>query len=120
MLKYFWPNFELPICAEFRNQTVFVGCVNVPLVYFMWVREYYRGKYHCTVDLLFDWFGISCMSTDNFCFYLQNKLIPTGQTRGQRYSDTSPFCIPCMGTLQRDENLKKESACINRLFLFMK
>jgi hypothetical protein len=26
------------------------------------------GKYHCTFDLLFDWFGISCMTTDNFCF----------------------------------------------------
>jgi hypothetical protein len=23
------------------------------------------GKYHCTIDLLFDWFGISCMTTDN-------------------------------------------------------
>ncbi len=22
-------------------------------------REYQREKYHCTVDLLFDWFGIS-------------------------------------------------------------
>jgi len=31
------------------------------------------GKYHCTVDLLFDWFGISCMTTDNCCFYLQNR-----------------------------------------------
>jgi hypothetical protein len=20
------------------------------------------GKYHCTIDLLFDWFGISCMT----------------------------------------------------------
>ncbi len=28
-------------------------------------REYKRVKYHCTVDLLFDWFGISCMTTDN-------------------------------------------------------
>ncbi len=28
------------------------------------------GSYHCTIDLLFDWFGISCMTTDNFCFYL--------------------------------------------------
>jgi hypothetical protein len=28
-----------------------------------------RGKYHCTIDLLFDWFGINCMTTDNFCFY---------------------------------------------------
>jgi len=34
------------------------------------------------------------MTTDNFCFYLQNRLIPTGQTGGQPYSDTSPFSIP--------------------------
>ena len=61
-----------------------------------WVREYLRGKYHCTIDLLFDWFGISCISTDNFCFYLQNRLIQTGQTGGQLYSDTSPFSVPCL------------------------
>jgi len=54
-----------------------------------------KGKYRCTVDLPFDWFGISCMTTDNFCFNLQNRLIQTGQTGGQRYSDTSPFSIPC-------------------------
>ncbi len=24
-----------------------------------------------TIGLLFDWFGISCMTTDNSCFYLQ-------------------------------------------------
>jgi len=41
-----------------------------------------------------DWFGISCMTTDNFCFYLQNRLFQTNQTGGQRYSDTSPFSIP--------------------------
>jgi hypothetical protein len=58
-------------------------------------REYQRGKYHCTIDLLFYWFGISCMTTDNFCFYLQNRLIQTSQTGGQWYSDTSPFSIPC-------------------------
>ncbi len=52
------------------------------------------GKYHCTVDLLFDWFGISCVTTDNFSFYLQNILIQTSQTGGQQYSDTSPFSIP--------------------------
>jgi hypothetical protein len=57
-------------------------------------REYKRWKYHCTVDLPFDWFGISSMMTDNFCFYLQNRLIQTSQTGGQRYSDTSPFSIP--------------------------
>jgi len=50
-----------------------------------------KGEYHCTIDLLFDWFGISCMTTDNFCFYLQNRLIQTSQTGGQLYNDTSPF-----------------------------
>jgi hypothetical protein len=34
------------------------------------------------------------MTTDNFCFYLQNSLIQTSQTGGQWYSDTSPFSIP--------------------------
>ncbi len=34
------------------------------------------------------------MTTDNFCFYLQNTLIQTSQTGGQWYSDTSPFSIP--------------------------
>ncbi len=36
------------------------------------------------------------MITDNFCFYLQNRLIQTSQTGGQWYSDTSPFRIPCL------------------------
>jgi hypothetical protein len=49
-----------------------------------------KGEYHCTVDLLYDWFGTSCMTTDNFCFYLENRLIQTSQTGGQWYSDTSP------------------------------
>jgi len=57
-----------------------------------------KGEYHCTVDLLFDWFGISCMITDNFCFYLQNRLSQTSQTGGQQYSDTYPFSFPWLGT----------------------
>jgi hypothetical protein len=52
------------------------------------------GKYHSTVDLLSDWFGISCMTTDHFCFYLQNRLIQTSQTGGKRFSDTSPLVFP--------------------------
>jgi hypothetical protein len=36
------------------------------------------------------------MTTDNFCFYLQNRLIQTSQARGQQYSDTSPLSIPCL------------------------
>jgi hypothetical protein len=31
-------------------------------------REYKRGKYHCTVELLFDWFVISCMTPEIFLF----------------------------------------------------
>jgi hypothetical protein len=34
------------------------------------------------------------MTTDNFCFYLQNRLTQTSQTGGQWYSDTCPFSIP--------------------------
>jgi hypothetical protein len=39
------------------------------------------------------------MTTDNFCFYLQNRLIQNSQTGGQQYSDTSPFSIPCLSNL---------------------
>ncbi len=38
------------------------------------------------------------MTTDNFCFYMQNRLIQTSQTGGQRYNDTSPFSIPWVHT----------------------
>ncbi len=68
-------------------------------------RDHLRGKYHCTVDLLFDWFGISCMTTDNFCFYLQNRLIQTGQKGGQLYSDTPPFSVPCFIRLNHELRL---------------
>jgi hypothetical protein len=38
------------------------------------------------------------MTTDNFCFYLQNRLIQTSQSGGQQNSDTSPFSIPWIHT----------------------
>jgi hypothetical protein len=50
-----------------------------------------KGTY-CTVDLLFHCFWN--LTTDNFHFYLQNRLIQTGQTGGRLYSDTSPFSVP--------------------------
>ncbi len=34
------------------------------------------------------------MTTDKFCFYLQNRLIKTSLTGGHRYSDTTPCSIP--------------------------
>jgi len=71
------------IAIELRFQTFWTGNT-----------KYWRGKYHCTIDLLFDWFGISCMTTNNFCFYLQKRLIQTSKKFGQRHSDISPFSIP--------------------------
>jgi hypothetical protein len=41
------------------------------------------------------------MTTDNFCFYLQNRLIQTVQTGGQLYNDTSPFSVPWLATQKR-------------------
>jgi hypothetical protein len=68
--------------------------LNLAMMRRMFYQGIIKGEYHCTVDLLFDWFGISCMTTDIFCFYLQNRLIQTSQTGGQQYNDTSTFSIP--------------------------
>jgi hypothetical protein len=67
------------------------------IIYSYWPGNTKGGMYHCTVDLLFDWFRISCMTSDNFCFCLQNRLIRTSQTGGQRYSDTSHLVFPAKG-----------------------
>ncbi len=32
------------------------------VVHLKGAREYKRGKYHCTIDLLFDWFGLVCFA----------------------------------------------------------
>jgi len=53
------------------------------------------GKYHCTVDLLFYWFGLVCFANKNKNFQLSYRWFQTSQTGGQRYRDTSPFSIPC-------------------------
>jgi hypothetical protein len=64
------------------------------------------GRYHCTIDLQFDWFGISCMTTDIFCFYLQNRLIQISQTVGQWYSDSSPLVFPVCRWNPRTESAR--------------
>jgi hypothetical protein len=45
------------------------------------------GKYHCTVDLLFDGFGISCMTTDNFRSFAKQ----TNPNKSNRRSTPSVF-----------------------------
>ncbi len=52
------------------------------------------------------------MTTENFCFYLQNRLIQTSQIGGQQYSDTSSFSIPCTYIEQKvlDNNAGKQQS----------
>jgi hypothetical protein len=71
--------------------------------------------HHCTVDLLFDWFGISFVKTDNFCFYLQNRPIQTNQTGGQQYSDTSSFSIPWDNCLELSSGIPYQKELVNLL-----
>ncbi len=69
--------------------------INIIITHADWLTDWMNEEPGNTKGgLLFDWFGISCMTTDNFCFYLRNRLIQTSQTGGQRYNDTSPFSIP--------------------------
>ncbi len=28
-------------------------------------QENLKGKYHCTIDLMFDWFGLACFANKN-------------------------------------------------------
>jgi hypothetical protein len=43
-----------------------------------------KGRSITTVDLLFDWFGISCMATDNFFFFV--KQTNPNQSNGRSMS----------------------------------
>ncbi len=77
-------------------------------------REYYRGKYHCTIDLLFDWFGLVCFAYINKNCQLTYSWFQTNQTGGQWYNDTSPFSIPCCSYFVRrviDEEERSRIRC---------
>jgi hypothetical protein len=72
------------------NQKLFTKDINQ----FVRSREYLRGKYHCTIDLLFDWFGLTCFANKNKNCHLSYSCFETSQTGVQWYSDSSPFSIP--------------------------
>ena len=46
------------------------------------------GKYQRTIVLLFDWFGISCMTTDNFLFLFAKQTNPN-QSNRRSWANTS-------------------------------
>ncbi len=52
------------------------------------------GKYHYTIDLLFDWFGLVCFANKNQNCQLSYSWFQTSGTGDQWYSDTSHFSIP--------------------------
>ncbi len=53
------------------------------------------------------------LTTDNFGFYLQNRLIQTSQTGGQRYSDTSPFIFPAFSRWLLRSCVEGGTSCIS-------
>jgi len=53
-----------------------------------------KGKYHCTINLLFDWLWLVCFANKNKNCQLSYNLFQTSQTGGQWYSDTSPLVFP--------------------------
>jgi hypothetical protein len=86
-------------------------------------RDKNSNKYHYTIDLPFDWFGIICMTTDIF---FQNRLIQTTQTGSQWYSVTSisPLIFPAPTYLARESlttekkfnNIGPRCQCYKTLF----
>ncbi len=103
LLHLFWTNVSY-VVIQWVKQGFYMNC----LLFFCFIflvqsKEYYRGKYHCTIDLLFDWFGISCMTTDNFLFWFANQT--NSKTVKQEVYSTvilsplvfpvSSFCLYC-------------------------
>ncbi len=107
-----WEHFSMHTCTQF-----FACFIFFPIWILLPDQGILKGEVSLSIDLLFDWFGISCTTTDNFCFYLQNRLIQTSQTGGKRYSDTSPFSIPWPDTIAtiNQGNFRR---CVIVLFLF--
>jgi len=72
-------------------------------------------KYHCTIDLLFDWFGLVCFVNENKYCQLSYSWFQTSQTGGQRYSVTFPFSIPWLNKPPLKQSISK----LGKLFLKM-
>jgi hypothetical protein len=67
--------FNVAFMCYTRMSSILTSLCETSLKKLASVGKTKREKYHCTIYLLFDWFGISCMTTYNFCFYLQYRLI---------------------------------------------
>ena len=57
--------------------------------YIQRIHTHLQGKYHCTADLLFGWFGFDPASKSVIILHNQSSWIQTCKRGGQPYSDTS-------------------------------
>ena len=65
------------------------------------------GNFHCSADLLFDWFGFDRTSKSVSYQQKQNSRIKTIKTGSQLYSDTSPI----------EESIRYLKLLISEIFL---
>ncbi len=63
------------------------------------IRVYERGKYHCTVDLLLDWFGLACFAnkTKIFSCHMVDSKPVKQEVNGAVI--TSPSSMPWLGVI---------------------
>ncbi len=60
----------------------------------MFLQGLLKGEVHCTIDLLFDLFGLVCFANKNKNCQLSYNWFQTSQTGSLWYSDTSPSSTP--------------------------
>ncbi len=92
-------------CSFYR---VWFCWVSLCRVLFCWrdavdteIREYKKGKYHCTIDLLFDWFGLACFANKNKKLSVVLQLIPNQSN----WRSTVQWYFPLEYSLQKCLNL---------------
>jgi hypothetical protein len=85
------PTVRLSVCPSIHPAVCSSICPSVCLflhmsihplhIYILPSREYLRGKYHCTIELLFDWFGIVCFANKKQKLSVVIWLIPNQSNR---------------------------------------
>jgi len=100
--KPFYLIFFTSHCTKVAFATFFAKNLSFSISFFVWREKILsqpnqgiliRGKYHCTVDLLLDRFGLVCFANRNKNCHQSYSWFQTSQTGGQQYCDTSPFSI---------------------------
>jgi hypothetical protein len=67
--------------AGAKTVKIKVGEGWIELKFVLLIMEYYMGKYHCTVDSLFDWFELVYFANKNKKLSVVIQLIPNQSNR---------------------------------------